>query len=296
MNGERPDPPVLFGEVLFDRFPDGSTVLGGAPLNVALHLQGFGLAPRLLSAIGADLLGERILARMEAAGLDTSGIGVDPHHPTGTVDVALADGEPTFTITPDVAWDFIDVSRAPGRAALLYHGSLALRRAAAGNAVDRLRARLGAPVFLDVNLRDPWWSRETVRERLATARWIKLNHDELAALADGADEPERAAALFGLGDIERVFVTRGAAGAAAYRRDGSRVEVAPDPDSVTVIDTVGAGDAFASVLICGLLRGWTLEEMLARAQAFASRIVACRGAVPDDPVLHATTLATWENA
>ena len=34
---------IIFGEVLFDTFPDGTAVLGGAPFNVAWHLQGFGL-------------------------------------------------------------------------------------------------------------------------------------------------------------------------------------------------------------------------------------------------------------
>jgi fructokinase len=289
-------PPVLFGEVLFDRFPDGSEVLGGAPLNVALHLQGFGLAPCLLSAVGVDLLGERILARMEAAGLDTGGVAVDPDHPTGTVEVALADGEPTFTITPEVAWDYIDVARAPAAAGLLYHGSLALRRVAARTTLARLRARLAAPVFLDVNLRSPWWSRDEVRALVATATWVKLNHDELATLADGADEASRAAALLGLGDVALVVVTRGADGAAAYPRDGAPVEVAPNRATLEVVDTVGAGDAFASVLICGLLRGWPLATTLERAQAFASRIVACRGAVPDDAALYSDTCAAWEIA
>ncbi len=289
-------PPLLFGEVLFDRFPDGRSVLGGAPLNVALHLQAFGLAPRLLSAVGVDLLGEQILARMEAAGLDTAGISIDPAHPTGTVEVALAGGEPTFTITPEVAWDFIDVARAPASAGLLYHGSLALRRNAARTALARLRQRLAAPVFLDVNLRSPWWSRDEVRELVATARWIKLNHDELDALGHGDDEATRVAELRALGDVELVVVTRGAAGAAAYPRRGAPIAVAPERDAVEVVDSVGAGDAFASVLICGLVRGWPLATTLERAQGFASRIVGCRGAVPDDPTLHTTTFASWENA
>ena len=134
-----------------------------------------------------------------------------------------------------------------------------------------------------------------MRELLGTARWVKLNHDELAALADGPEEATRATALLGLSDLELVVVTRGADGAAAYPCDGAPIEVAPER-AVEVLDTVGAGDAFASVLICGLVRGWPLATTLERAQAFASRIVACRGAVPDDPGFHATTLAAWEKA
>ena len=298
MNAAVPARPVLYGEVLFDHFPDGSKVLGGAPLNVALHLQAFGLAPLLLSAVGADPLGEQILARIEAAGLDDRGIGVDPRHPTGTVDIMLANGEPTFSIRPDVAWDFIGSDRVaqPGATGLLYHGSLALRRVAARSAFERLRGRLAAPVFLDVNLRTPWWSRDEVRESVANARWIKLNHDELAALTDTTDEAQAARQLLDLGTAELVVVTRGGAGAAAYKRTGGTWTVTPGNTDIKVIDTVGAGDAFVSVLICGLLFDWPLEVTLDRAQAFASRVVGCRGAVPDDPALYTATLTAWQKA
>ena len=65
---EQAQRPLVFGEVLYDRFPDGSTVLGGAPFNVAWHLQGFGLAPTFISRVGDDELGERIIATMTAWG------------------------------------------------------------------------------------------------------------------------------------------------------------------------------------------------------------------------------------
>lgn len=50
----------IFGEVLFDHFPDGSRVLGGAPFNVAWHTQAFGLAPCFISRIGNDPAGYEI--------------------------------------------------------------------------------------------------------------------------------------------------------------------------------------------------------------------------------------------
>ena len=58
--------PVVIGEVLFDCFPDGSTVLGGAPFNVAWHLQAFGLRPLVVTRVGDDALGERVLTTMES--------------------------------------------------------------------------------------------------------------------------------------------------------------------------------------------------------------------------------------
>ena len=50
--------PLIFGEVLFDRFPDGSIVLGGAPFNIAWHLQAFKQSPLFISRVGDDPLGQ----------------------------------------------------------------------------------------------------------------------------------------------------------------------------------------------------------------------------------------------
>ena len=95
--------PAVFGEVLFDRFEDGSSVLGGAPFNVVWHLQGFGLEPLLISRVGNDRLGEQVIAAMESWGMDTRGIQFDKDHPTGTVNVTLNNGQPTFDIVPERA-------------------------------------------------------------------------------------------------------------------------------------------------------------------------------------------------
>ena len=153
--------PLVFGEVLYDHFPDGGVVLGGAPFNVAAHLQAFGAAPLLISRVGDDPLGHRIRDTMLHLGMDTSGLQLDSAHPTGTVDVSIEQGEPHFTILPERAYDFIDASQVPPISApsLLYHGSLALREASSRCALEQLAARAGAPMFMDVNLRAPWRSR-----------------------------------------------------------------------------------------------------------------------------------------
>ena len=81
--------PVIFGEVLFDRFPDGSAVLGGAPFNVAWNLQAFGQAPLLISRVGQDALGEQIRETMTDWSMDTSCLQSDMSHPTGIVDISF---------------------------------------------------------------------------------------------------------------------------------------------------------------------------------------------------------------
>lgn len=60
-----------------------------------------------------------------------------------------------------------------------------------------------------------------------------------------------------------------------------------------VVDTVGAGDAFASVLIFGLLQEWSLSRTLERAQAFASSMVSVRGATVNDMAFYQSHLEAW---
>lgn len=288
--------PIVFGEVLFDCFPDAE-VLGGAPFNVAWHLAAFGAGPLFVSRVGEDELGERIESAMQRRGMRTTGLQRDSVHPTGSVQVTLAGGEPTYDIVADRAYDFIDAATLPAveDGALLYHGSLALRNAESASALDRLRARTDA-VFLDVNLREPWWSQEAVSARLDGVRWVKLNADELTLLAPAGDNPEsRAAALIERHGLERAYVTLGAEGAFALSADGERGQVRP-AGSIEVVDAVGAGDGFASVLILGLLRGWPLTLTLARAQDFASAIVGRRGATIDDDAFYADFIRNWDSA
>ena len=54
----------VFGEVLYDCFPDGKEILGGAPFNVAWHLSGFGQSPLFVSRVGDDPAGREIRGRM----------------------------------------------------------------------------------------------------------------------------------------------------------------------------------------------------------------------------------------
>lgn len=80
----------LFGEVLFDHFPDGKQVLGGAPFNVAWHLQALGQAPLFISRVGTDPEGEQIRRSMDDWGMDLGGLQTDPALPTGRVSVSPA--------------------------------------------------------------------------------------------------------------------------------------------------------------------------------------------------------------
>jgi len=285
--------PLIFGEVLFDHFPDGSSVLGGAPFNVAWHLQAFGLAPLFVSRVGADAPGEQIRAGMRSWGMDLQGLQTDTAHATGSVEVGFAEGEPHYDIVHPRAYDFIEADALPDLSGdyILYHGSLALRHDISSRALAELKRRTSAPRFVDINLRSPWWDGGGVQQMLAGARWIKLNEDELKLIAPTAagDDQE----LLGLLADRMGFIalTRGAAGASIISAAGHH-DVQPSA-ALPVVDAVGAGDAFCSVLLAGIIRQWPLPVMLDRAQQFASAIVGIRGATSRDRDFYRPFADAW---
>lgn len=287
-NGLRP---LIIGEVLFDCFAEHH-VLGGAPFNVAWNLCGLGLNPLLVTAIGEDEQGAEVRRAMQNWGLDESALQVDPQHATGRVEVTLRDGEPSYRFWDDVAFDHIaappDAVRAQ-RLGLLYHGSLVFRSPHSRRTILELKRALACPAFVDINVRQPYFAIEWLEELIEGAEHVKLNLDELWLLSgtapDGAvswdDRLQSAAALQQQYQIGNVWLTAGGEGAAWLGPTGEfeQVPAAPVP---ALIDTVGAGDAFAAMVIRGILTGTRPQDSLHRAAAFAAQVCGIRGAVVAD--------------
>lgn len=284
----------IFGEVLFDHFPDGKQVLGGAPFNVAWHLQAFSQAPHFISRVGADAEGERIRRAMRDWGMDTTGLQTDTQLPTGRVSIHFKDGEPQYDIIAPCAYDAIEATPSvPTDCRLLYHGSLALRDARSRQTIDQLIAGKPDTVFVDVNLRTPWWQREQVLASVRQADWVKLNDHELDLLHPTSTAGATQATTF-LADyqLQGMVLTHGAAGAEIITPAGERFKTRP-PANTPVVDTVGAGDAFASIVILGLGNGWPLPLTLQRAQGFAAKLVGQRGATVADPAFYRSFIDDW---
>lgn len=283
---------LIFGEVLFDCFPTGERILGGAPFNVAWHLQAFGDEPRLISRVGEDALGKKILTTMETWGLSLEGIQIDPVHQTGRVDVKFIHEEPHYTITPDSAYDFIDADTIDRDfdKGILYHGTLGLRNEVSRNALSTLTQNSGLSIFLDVNLRAPWWKKEEVYQWIKKARWVKLNEDELRSLGfTSADIRKAMADLQMEFGIEHLILTRGKEGATVRTLNGEYYH--HTPESVEhITDTVGAGDAFSAMYIHGLLSGWSIPDTLCVAQRFAGKVLGIRGATTTDHLFYQNTV------
>lgn len=288
--------PLIFGEILFDCFSDGQEKLGGAPFNVAWHLQALGMLPEFISKIGDDSHGQYIQDKMNSWGMSTKYLQLDKSHPTGTVQVELNQGEPEFSILKDQAYDYIEpiqlkIDNAPPL--FLYHGSLAIRNNVSRDTLFTVKRDSHCPIFIDVNLRNPWWNKQTIYDLLEDITWLKLNEDELQTLFFGSNDPlEMCASLVDRFALEGVFLTMGDKGAAAFTLDGT-VSVTPQKD-VNIVDTVGAGDAFSSVLLLGLSKEWPLQTIMERAQDFASAVVGIRGAISEDKSFYESFQKQWD--
>jgi fructokinase len=295
--------PLVFGETLFDHFPDETRALGGAPFNVAWHLQGFKAAPLLITRIGRDPEGREIQARMGKWGMNSQGVQLHPDRPTGKVTVSFEGGDARFRIEPGQAYDQIESGELPPseflvQADLLYHGTLAMRESGSREALAHLRDTVEAPVLVDLNLRDPWWTPDTVEWALGSAHWAKMNGQEATTLAgvahhsDGAVE-EAAEKIRDRHGIRRLIITLGARGAlglhsgGTVRQEGTEVE--------DLVDTVGAGDAFSAVVAVGIHFSWPMDTILRRAAAFAADICRIRGATVRDPGLYDKHRRSWNH-
>ena len=281
---------LIVGEVLWDHFPD-SRRLGGAPLNVAVHLRRFGHLPRLFSAVGADAPGQEAMTAIVARGLDTTLMQSTARFATGraTVDLGLGD-DTSFTIDRPAAYDSLEVSEATVRKivrwepAWFYYGTL-FPSCPNGRAVlDQLLAAVPDAVrFYDVNLRPGFESPQLVHELLQAAHVVKLNERELRFVHEHLQLPADPEGFCRAGSERYKWraasVTLGAAGCGMLL-GGEYVHVAAS--RVDVADPVGAGDAFVAAFLHGILSNWPARRTAQFANSIAAQVVGIRGALASD--------------
>ena len=274
------DAVIIWGEVLWDRFPDGDQ-LGGAPANVAWHLGQAGGWAQLVSRVGDDDDGRRALAKLDAF-VDTELVQIDPERATGEVTVRLEAGEPRYTLQPGRAWERIActpaVERAIADAGVFVYGTLAQRTPEGLLAWRAAIAGVKGTRVCDLNLRpsDPY--AIAVAEAIEAAHVLKVNDRELAALHQWMGWPDPIARL--RADRARtIVVTHGAAGSTIYPPDAQPIEI-PAYAARPGGDNVGCGDAYVALLVYGLTAGWSLEESGRAAARWAAAVAGARGATP----------------
>jgi len=278
------------GEILWDMLPGGKKP-GGAVGNFIYFCNILGCEGRITSSVGDDGLGAEIIEHVKNNGMDSSFLQVDPDHPTGTVDVKLDNaGKPEYVIHENVAWDFIRLK--PGllefaqNADALCFGSLGQRSAVSRESIQKAvnNAQQDALIMCDINLRQDFYSREIINWSCEAADIIKLNDEELPVIGNllgmyGNDEGI-AEGLIETFNLDLVALTRGDKGSVLFTQDG----ISEHPGiPAEVVDSVGAGDAFAAAVMVGLLEGRDLDTINDRANIVASYVCSQTGPTPEVP-------------
>ncbi len=249
-----------FGQV--EKLVDDATLeMGGSSAIFAHQAARLGLRVAYIGKLGADAFGDFMRGRFQEAGIDTSGVVVDPEIKTGLT---------------------VHLVRGADRAMLTYPGSIAAlepeevdvfllrsaRHVHVGSYFLQKGIQRGLPLLFErvrevgaTTSLDPGWDPEEnwdsgLREVLLHTDIFLPNEQELLALArqstlEGALEHFR--------EIPTTVVKRGASGAVACR-DGSAMSCSPP--AVEVVDTTGAGDSFDAGFLFGLLEGHDLRKAL----------------------------------
>jgi fructokinase len=281
---------LVIGEILFDVFPNYRR-LGGAPFNFAYHLKNFGFDVRFISRIGIDAAGREILHRLESARFDLKDIQVDDFQPTGSVNVQLdKSGSPRFDIIADVAYDHIKFipeyhSDLIEGARLIYFGTLVQRSEAGCGNLQAFISRNPSETlnFYDINLRPGCYRNATIEKSLSKTDILKLNTNELGKLkqmlSENIDNDTFVHHLMATFSIRTVLLTKGELGSELFTNQGCFRS--KPTEAIKVVDSVGAGDAYAAMSAAGMLKNWQPLEILNQASLFASRICEVKGAIPD---------------
>lgn len=275
---------LSFGEVLMDCFPD-KNVIGGAPFNVAVHLKRLGEESSIITKIGEDSLGLELKKSLEREGL-TNQLQVDSSKPTGRVIVTLNDGQPSYDIHKDCGWEHIEFKKCIVPRYFVF-GSLALSFLNNRTVFKKYRSEFSESTFLcDLNLREPFYNKETIEVCLESADILKINDEELAYLAKEYNQSDVISWLKNKFEISKILLTKGSKGATLYW-DNQHISCAVK-EVRNLIDTVGAGDSFTSLFLYGIIKGQDLKRAMRNAADFAGLICETSGAVPDDLSIYNT--------
>lgn len=249
---------------------------GGSPFNVAVGLARLGHRTALMARLADNTFGRMLRAHAAAEGIDLTCAPAAAEPTTLAVVSMDPEGRASYDFyldgTADWQWTDAETSRIPQDTGVLHFGSVASWTPSAAEhihtAVQRLRAGGTTLISYDPNVRpallsDPARGRRAVERSVATAHLVKASREDVEWLYPDAPVERIAAHWRELGAL-LVVITDGPDGAQAFHaRAGSLYRPGR---KVTVVDTVGAGDAFTAGLLGALLRhGLHTPQTLATA-------------------------------
>jgi fructokinase len=279
---------ACFGEVLWDTFPGGKTTAGGAPFNVAYHLNKMGVKAYMISSVGNDALGNELLHKISGWNISTEGIQISEDHPTSQVIATIDEHqEAHYEIVEDVAWDHIKC--LPGDIEKLQHmdglvfGTLAARSKTSRNTLLELIEASSYTIF-DINLRPPHYDISLIRELLHKTKLAKFNKSEMKLILDYLgkdykDEIDSIKFIQETFEIKEVIVSKGSKGA-LYVTEDNIYDYPTIP--IQVKDTIGSGDSFLAGFVSKRLEvNVSANAIMTNAVCLGAFITAQEGACPE---------------
>ncbi|MBV6749061.1 sugar kinase [Pseudomonas chlororaphis] len=277
--------------------------IAGADSNVAIGLARLGFKVNWLSRVGADSLGRFVIDTLQGEGLHCDYVDIDPAYPTGFQLKSREDqGQ-----DPQVEYfrrgsaashlSVADIRPALLKARHLHATGIppALSASARELSFELMTgmAAAGRSVSFDPNLRPSLWPCERqmiedINALAALAHWVLPGLGE-GRLLTGYQEPRDIAAFYLDQGAAVVAIKLGADGA-YYRTQRDEGFVAAVPVQ-TVVDTVGAGDAFAVGVVSALLENHSVAQAVARGNWIGAQAVQSRGDMEGLPTREQLTAA-----
>ncbi|MFF4724632.1 5-dehydro-2-deoxygluconokinase [Streptomyces mirabilis] len=266
--------------------------LGGSATNVAVAASRLGRRTAVITRTGDDPFGAYLHEALRGFGVDDRWVTPVAGLPTPVTfcEIFPPDDFPLYFYrqpkAPDLEIDAHDLDLDAVREARVFWvtgtGLSEEPSRTATLAALAHRAKSATTVF-DLDWRPMFWKSTAGNTPEDSARAFyaeALRHTTVAVgnldeveIATGVREPHAAAEALLKAGVELAVVKQGPKGVLAVHRDGTSAEVPPLP--VTVLNGLGAGDAFGGSLCHGLLAGWDLERIMRHANA-AGAIVASR--------------------
>jgi len=286
MSNKSTIPVICFGEVLWDMLPDGPQP-GGAPLNVAYHLNKMSVATGIMSKVGNDLQGEKLIALLDNWGINKQFLQLDSKYSTGEVIAKMNNGnEVSYEILFPVAWDFIEESNEAinklTSSSYFIYGSLASRNEVTRETLFKLLETDAIKVF-DINLRPPFIGQDLLKALLEKADIVKFNQAELEMVqvlfrGSMGNESSQIRFIMERFDVKEVIITKGESGASYYKGDKAWHIWG---NEVKVNDTIGSGDSFLAAFLAGHQMNEDPEKILKNAIAMGAFIATKKGGCPE---------------
>jgi sugar/nucleoside kinase (ribokinase family) len=291
--------PAVVGRVGTFVADDGVQFAGQSVLNVVWHLHAMGFKPLLITRVGSDAEGRRIVRQLENIGIDTKGVQIDDSLPTSGRTAHRSHGNPCC------AWEALDPKSVVGvlrktEPQLLFHGVASTHNEAIQQTLNAIKSRTAVPFFVDMDLDRRTSLAKAMRRALLGVKWIRVDAEHLRELISDFELT-----------ITRSTLNEALAVQARFALEGIVVEhcglpiLGIWPDRVTR-GTVsppaeptflpGGRDAATAALIVGLLYRWCQDIMIERAAQFAFLAGTKAISRQVDPLVYSSVLKHWGTA